>query len=171
MKNRLTIALTCFALLLALAPALRAAQVGPEALIARARTVLNAPEPQREAITKALVDALDASLAIVPKTDTAEEFKSRVTAVRKMFEDGALFEDKARQYLGLAYKLVSGGKIWEIPAELKTADGVKKGVEKATELCGQLLDSALAERKAGRNDEACRDLISFVILVITPIEA
>ena len=171
MKNRLTIALTCFALLLSLGPALRAAQTDPEALIARARTVLNAPETQRQAITKALVDALDASLAIMPKTDHAEEFNSRVATVKKMFEDGALFEDKARQYLGLAYKLVSGNTAWAIPAELKAADGVKKGVEKATELCGKLLDSALAERKAGRNVEACRDLISFVILVITPIEA
>ncbi|HSA94872.1 MAG TPA: hypothetical protein VLJ16_02390, partial [Acidobacteriota bacterium] len=129
------------------------------------------PEGSREAITKALIDALDASLAIVPRTDYAEEFKSRVAAVRKMFEAGALFEDKARQYLGLAYKLVSGGKIWEVPAEFKATDGVKKGIEKATELCGKLLDSALAERKAGRNVEACRDLLSFVILVITPIEA
>ena len=171
MKNRPTFVLACFALLLAIGPALRGAQAGPEALIARARAVLETPEPPREAITKALVDALDAALLIVPKTDYAEEFKSRLTAVRKMFETGALFEDKARQYRGLAYKRVAAGKTWEIPAELKAADSAKKGVEKAVELCAKLLDSALAERKAGRNDAACRDLVSFVILIITPIEA
>ena len=171
MKNRPTFILACFALLLAIGPALRGAQAGPEALIARARAVLKTPEPPREAITKALVDALDAALLILPKTDYAEEFKFRVTAVRKMFEAGALFEDKVRQYLGLAYKLVSGGKTWEIPAELKAADSTKKGIEKAVDLCAKLLDSALAERNAGRNEAACRDLVSFVILVITPIEA
>jgi hypothetical protein len=174
MKDRPKIVPACSLLLLLFSvfnPALWGGQTGPEALIAGARTILNAPEPQREAMTKALIDALGASLAILPETDYAEEYKSRIGTVKKMFGDGALFEAKARQYLGLAYKLVSGGKTWEIPAELRATVGVKKGVEKATELCGKLLDSARAEHKAGRNEEACRDLLSFVLLVITPIEA
>ena len=153
------------------APAFQASQTAPEALIENARALLKAPELPREAVTRALADALSATLLILPKTDYADEFKSRIGTVRKMFEDGALFEDKARQYLGLAYKLVSGGKTWEVPAELKAADGTNKGIEKAVELCGKLLDSALADRKAGRNVEACRALLDFVILIITPIEA
>ena len=152
-------------------PAFQASQAAPEALIENARALLKAPELPREAVTRALADALSAALLILPKTDYANEFKSRIGTVRKMFEDGALFEDKARQYLGLAYKLVSGGKTWEVPAELKAADGTNKGIEKAVELCGKLLDSALADRKAGRNVEACRALLDFVILIITPIEA
>lgn len=171
MKNRLTVVLAGFFVLVALGPALRAAQDGPEALIKSARAVLEAPEHSCEGITRALVDAMDAALEILPETDYSDEFKSRVGTVRTMFQAGALFEGKARQYLGLAYKLVSGGKTWEVPAELKSAETAKIGVEKAVEICRKLLDSALADRKAGRNVEACRALLDFVILVITPIEA
>ena len=173
MKCRSTIALIAVLALVVIptAPALRGAQAAPEALIENARALLKAPGLPREAVTRALADALSASLLILPKTDYADEFKSRVGTVRRMFDDGALFEDKARQYLGLAYKLVSGGKRWEVPAELKAADTAKKGVEKATEIGAKLLDSALADHKAGRGVEACRALLDFVILVITPIEA
>lgn len=156
---------------LSAAPALRGAQSSPEALIENARTVLKAPELPREAVTRALADALSASLLILPKKDYADEFRSRVATVREMFEVGALFEDKARQYLGLAYKLVSGGKAWEVPAELKSAYREADIMAQANKICGALLDSSLAEHKAGRDEAAVRDLISFVIFVITPIEA
>jgi len=140
-------------------------------MIESARKVLSTPQPATEAITKALVEALSASLLILPKTDYAEEYKSRIESVRKMVKEGAMLSPKAYEDLGIAYKLVSGGKPWEIPAELKAPGSGKKGIEKAVEICGRLLDAALAERKAGRNEEAVRDLLSFVILVVTPVEA
>jgi hypothetical protein len=87
-----------------------------------------------------------------------------------MVKQGAMLSKEAYQDLGTAYKLVSGGKAREIPAELKAAASERKGIDKATEICGKLLDAALAERSAGWNEEAVRDLLSFVILVITPIE-
>ena len=170
MKRYLTIALFASAAVMAAAPALRSSQDKPEALIESARLVLGTPQPATEAITKALVDALSASLLILPKTDYAEECKSRIEGVRKMVKEGAMLSKEAYQDLGTAYKLVSGGKAWEIPAELKEPGSGKKGIEKATEICGKMLDAALAERKAGRNEEAVRDLLSFVILVVTPIE-
>lgn len=173
MRYRSTIALIAAVTLVTIfaAPSLRGSQATPEALIENARILLKAPELPREAVTRALADALSATLLILPKTDYADEFKSRIGTVRRIFEDGDLFEDKARQYLGLAYKLVAGGKTWEVPAELKAADGTNKGIEKALEICGKLLDAAQAARKAGRNVEACRALLDFVILIVTPIEA
>jgi hypothetical protein len=171
MKRNLTIALVASAAVIVAAPALRGSQAEPEAMIESARQALSTPQPATEAISKALVDALSASLLILPKTDTAEEYRSRIEGVRKMVKEGAMLSDKAYQDLGMAYKLVSGGKAWEIPAELKASGSGTKGIEKAVEICGRLLDAALAERKAGRNEEAVRDLLSFVILVVTPMEA
>ena len=84
---------------------------------------------------------------------------------------GELFSEKAHQYLGLAYKPVSGGKAWKIPEELKAPGEGTKGIERATKICAKLLDSALAEHKAGRNEESVRDLLGLVILVVTPIDA
>ncbi len=173
MEHRSKFALIAFLAVVTIsaAPSLRGSQVAPETLIASARTTVLTPHLSRDEITRALVQALDASLLILPAIDDAAEFKTRVGSVRKLFEDKAILEDKARRDLGLAYRLVSGGKDWEIPAELKTAGSSRGSIEKATELCAQLLDSALAEQKAGRNAEACRALLGFVLLVITPIEA
>ena len=108
---------------------------------------------------------------ILPKTDYADEFRSRIAWVRDSLKEGILFSDKARQYLGLAYQLVAGGSLWQVPEELKAADPAKKGIERATEICVELLDSALAEHKAGNDEKAVRHLIAFVLLVVTPIEA
>lgn len=171
MKKLSTIALIAFTFLLVSVPALSAEENEPEALIARARAVVLTPDPGRDAITKALVDVLDASLLILPKTTYASEFKSRVDAVRIMFAEGAIFEDKARQYLGLAYKLVSGGNAWKIPEELTASGPGSKSIEQATKICAKLLDSALAAHKAGRSEESVRDLLGMVILVVTPIDA
>ncbi|MBM3295689.1 MAG: hypothetical protein FJY82_14390 [Candidatus Aminicenantes bacterium] len=170
MKNRLTIALLGLAFLMAAIPAFGAAEEGAEALIGRVRAVLQADHPQREDFTKALVAALDASLLILPETDYAEEFRARIGTVREMFKDETLFSDKGRQYLGFAYRMVSGGQPWRVPEELKTLEP-NKGIEKSKEICARLIDEALAEWKAGRNEQAVSRLIDFVLLVVTPIEA
>jgi len=171
MKNHQMIAVAGLAFLMTAVPVLRGSQTDPEALIIRARAVVLIPGPPDGAITKALVDALDASLLIMPKTDYAEELRSRIESVKKMFSEGAMLSKKGYQELALAYKLTTDGRAWQIPAELKASGPGKKGIEKAVEICAGLLDSALAEHKAGRNEQAVSDLLDFVILVVTPIEA
>ena len=79
-------------------------------MIVHARTVVLTPDGSRDAIHKALVEVLDASLMILPKTDYADEFRSRIERRQGHDRGGELFSDKAYQYLGLAYKLVAGGQ-------------------------------------------------------------
>lgn len=170
MTNRTLILLLVLGFVLAGAAVLYGQTDTPETMIGRARAAVLTPDGSRDAILEALIGVLDASLMILPDTDNAGEFRSRIEWVRGSYKEGALFSDKARQYLGLSYKLVSGGKAWQIPAELKDPGPTAKGIERATEICVKLLDSALAERKAGRNEGAVRRLLEFVLLVITPIK-
>lgn len=171
MKQHLMIALIGIALLLAAVPALRGEEAGPEALIARARAVVLSPHFSREAINGALLDVLDASLLILPRTDRTKECRSRIEEAKKPIVQGELFSEKAYGDLGLAYKSVSGGTAWKIPEELTAAGAGSKGIEQATKICANLLDSALAAHKAGRSEESVRDLLGMVILIVTPIEA
>ena len=171
MNNRQTVTLVGLGLFLAAIPVLAVPEDAAEAMIGRARNVLMTPDAGREAISGALVEVLEASLLILPQADYAEEFRSRLGTVKKMFKDGALLEEKTRQYLGFAYKMVSGGKSWEVPAKLKSAYREVDIMERGKRIGAGLLDSALAARRAGRNEAAVRDLISFVIFVITPVEA
>jgi hypothetical protein len=171
MKKRTLSALAVLGLLLPAVIAAQSRETGPEAMILRARTVVLTPDFPDDAIKKALIEVLDASLLILPESDYSKEFGSRIGTVKKMSEEGGLLSDKARQYLGLAYKLASGGKAWQMPEELKSPYREKDIMEQAKKVCLKLLDSALAERKAGRNEEAVRRLLEFVIMVVTPIEA
>jgi len=171
MNKRTLSSLVVLGLLIPAGAAAQSQEKGPEAMILSARSVVLTPQFSQEAITKALIEVLDASLLILPDTDYSKEFGSRIAAVKMMFGEGALFTDKGRQYLGLAYKLASGGKAWQTPEELKGAYREKDIMEQAKTACLKLLDSALAERKAGRDEEAVRHLIGFVILVVTPVEA
>jgi len=168
--------LTVFALigiaaLFAAVPAPLAAADDFETTVGRVRSVFGKPHYSREDVTRALGQALDASLMVLPASDRAAEVRSRIETVRKMFAEGALFEDKIRQYLGLAYKSISGGQAWEIPAELKSAYREADIMARAKKICEALLDSSLAEHKAGRDEAAVRDILSFVIFVVTPVEA
>jgi hypothetical protein len=171
MKNLPLIVAIAAALLIAAVPVVGGQENGPEALIGRARAVSLSPHFSRDEITQALIGVLDASLLVLPETSYAAEFKSRVGTVRKMLADGALFEDKIRQYLGLAYKLVTGGQAWAVPQELESAYREAEFMERAKKICVALLDGALADLKAGRREQAVRQLISYVIFVVTPVEA
>jgi hypothetical protein len=171
MKNWTMIILITLGLLVSTAPALRGSQKDAESMIRHAASVIMTPDFSRDAILDALVEVLDASLLILPRTDYAEEFESRIEGARKTFVDRLLFSDKAHQYLGLAYRLVTGGKSWQIPEELASPYRGKDSLEQAKKVCQKLLDSALAERQAGRNEESVRYLLEFVLMVITPVQA
>lgn len=171
MKKHVSVAFIAAAALLAGAPVLKVQEAGPEALIGRARAVTLSPHFSREEITQALVGVLDATLLVLPPTSYAAEFKGRVETVRKMLADGGLLEDKIRQYLGLAYKLASGGQAWAVPAELSSAYREADIMDRAKKICVALLDGALAAIEAGRREEAVRGLVGFVLFVVTPVEA
>ncbi|NLH78058.1 MAG: hypothetical protein GX465_13575 [Acidobacteria bacterium] len=171
MKRTVIVALIAVAVLLAGAPVLKAQEAGPEALIGRARAVTLSPHFSREEITQALVGVLDAALLVLPATSYEAEFRGRIETVRKMFDEGGLLEDKIRQYLGLAYKLASGGQAWTVPAELASAYREADIIDRAKKICVALLDRALAGIEAGRREEAVRDLVAFVLFVVTPVEA
>jgi hypothetical protein len=171
MKHLAIIIVSAAALLIAAGPAIEAQENSPEALIGRARAVSLSPHFSRDEIIQALIGVLDASLLVLPETSYAVEFKERIGTVRKMFAEGGLLEDKIRQYLGLAYKMAAGGQAWAVPEELKSTYREAEIMDGAKKICVALLDGALADLKAGRREQAVRQLVSFVIFVVTPVEA
>jgi len=169
MKNRSMIAIIAVALLAA--PYLVSSDEKPEDMINHAYAVIMTPSSPTDAIMLALNEILDASLLILPQTDYAEEYRSRIEGAKKMFTERSLFNDKSHQYLGLAYRLVTGGKVWQVPEELTSVYREKDIMALAKKACQKLIDSARAELKAGRDEQAVRYLLEFVLMVITPIEA
>lgn len=171
MKIHRSIAFVVLALLVAATPFLRSADTKAEDMINHAYSVIMTPSSPTDAIMLALSEILDASLLILPKTDYSEEYRTRVEVAKKTFADRSLFNDKSHQYLGLAYKLVTGGQAWKVPEELTSAYREKDIMAQAKKICQRSIDSALAELRAGRNERSIRHLLEFVLMVITPIEA
>lgn len=171
MKTCQTPVLVALMCLVLAPPLLRGSSAAPETLINHARSVILGREASRDAMLNALVDILDATLLVLPETNYAGEFRSRIDTVKKLLKDGALFSDKVHQYLGLAYRLVTGGKTWRLPQELKGPYREADMMEQARKVGGTLIDSALAERRAGRNEQCVRYLLEVVLMVITPVEA
>lgn len=170
MKVRHQAIFLILAILVAAAPLAKAAQAGLETTVRNARAVLTAPHFSRDEITKTLVGALEASIPLLPKTAEAADSASRLTSIATVMKSGGLFSDKNREDIGLVYKRITG-QAWRVPKEILDASRPKAGIEMATQLCLKLVDSAAAEWKAGRSDKAAADLLSFVLLVITPMEA
>jgi hypothetical protein len=172
MKKNLLIALTALGILFSVSPFLRGSDTDAEATVTRIRASILDPNFKPDGIEKSLVEILDVSLAILPQKEYATEFKSKIEWVKNSFAEKHLFSDKIRQYLGIAYQLVSNGAAWQLPEELeKPYTGEKPAIEQATKVCGRYLESALAEMKAGNSEKAVRHLVGFVIMVVTPVEA
>jgi hypothetical protein len=176
MKLLRSIALVALAFLTALSPFVSATplpsgQKDPAALIRAAAQTTGAPHFTREEITAALAGSLEAALIILPQTGAAAEAAPLLRGVHKALKEGVLFEDQIRKDLASAYKTLSGGADWGIPKELTDASEAKKGIEAAKKIGLGLLDSALTEWKAGHAVPAAQRLVSFVLLVVTPVQA
>lgn len=171
MKKQLTIALIVLGLLVSTAPVLPGSEKDAASMVSHAFSVIMDPSASRGIIKTALVEILDASLLILPKTDYSEEYRFRIEVAKKQFYEKSIFNDKGHQYLSFAYRLVTGGKKWQFPEELAAPYREKDIMEQAKKVAQRLIDSALAERKAGRNEQSVRYLLEFVLMVIMPVQA
>jgi len=171
MKTRITIVLITLGILLSAIPVLRCSETEAGAMVSHAYSVIMTPNTSTDAIMKALMEILDASVLILPKTDYSDEYRSRIEVAKKTFVERSMLNEKARQYVGLAYRLVNGGKVWQMPEEMTSAYREKDIMAQAGKISQKLVDSALSELKAGRNEQSVRYLLEFVLMVITPIQA
>ena len=139
-------------------------------MIAHANSVILDRSSSSSATKSALIEILDATLLILPKTESTAECRSRIEGARREFDEKSLFTDKGHQYLSLAYRLVTNGKQWQIPEELSGAYRAKDIMAQAQAVGKKLIDSALGELKAGHSQESVRYLLEYVLMVITPVE-
>lgn len=167
MRKISIITLAALGLLAAGIPALGSSGEDPEGMITRAVSVIMNRSGDSKA---ALVEILDASLLILPKTDYAGDFRSSIESAKKESRETSLFSDRSYKDLALAYRLVAAGEEFKFPDVVLKAGGEKAGIEKAVVYCQAAIDSALSELRVGRRECAVRHLLEFVLMVITPIQ-
>lgn len=169
MKERLNVLLTIsLALLLFCQTNSLADTQDIEKKILAVKDILFKQASSKEDIKPALFQLLDIAIAIMPKSEYSNEFVRKIK-VAKSELDEHFFNEKGRQYLSLAYRIVNSGKRYQFPEELETFKVEAEFMAKAKKVVEGLFDSAITNYKSGNNEHAVKSLLEVVIMIVTPI--
>ncbi len=129
-----------------------------------------AAAPGQDKLLDSLFQLLDVAALITTAAAYKEDIQYRIDVAKELFKDDSLFNDKARQYLSFAYRMMTDGKKYEKPAELDVFVTPQEGQEKAMKYAKGLVDRALAELEGGNPGKTAILLLELVLMIITPVE-
>jgi len=120
-------------------------------------------------VLKSILELLDITAALTPESQYKTDIQYRIDVAKDLFQKESMFNEKARQYLLLAYRQMTNGKKYESPKELDEFITPAEHQEKGRKYGQKLVESALAEIDAGKPGEAARLLLELVLMIVTPI--
>jgi hypothetical protein len=120
-------------------------------------------------ILKSILELLDITADLTPDSQYKKDILYRINVAKDLFQKESMFNEKARQYLSLAYRQMTNGKKYERPKELDEFVTPAEAQEKSRKYGRGLVDSALAAIDAGKPGEAARLLLELVLMIVTPI--
>lgn len=132
---------------------------------------LNSADPSitKARILSALVELLDVAASLTHESQYDTEIKYRIDVAKDLFQKESIFDDKARQYLSFAYRMLTNGKKYERPKELDEFVTPGEAQEKARKYASELVDEALASLEDGNELETAKLLLELVLMIVTPI--
>ena len=121
-----------------------------------------------ETIVDSLLELMDLSAAITPDNQYKEEIVSRIGVAKDLIKDGSIFDDKARQYLSFAYRMMTDGRKYQMPQELDEFVTAAELQEKTLRYVERLVTQSLQSLEDGERQNTARLLLEIVLLTITP---
>jgi hypothetical protein len=121
-----------------------------------------------EIIVDSLLELMDLSAAITPDNQYKEEIVSRIGVAKDLIKDGSIFDDKARQYLSFAYRMMTNGKKFEMPKDLEEFVTPAELQEKSLKYMKSLAARCLQSYEDGDKQETAKLLLEIVLATITP---
>ena len=125
--------------------------------------------PTKDKILDSLFQLLDVAASITTASEYKEDIKYRVDVAKELFKDDSLFNEKARQYLSFAYRMMTNGQKYQKPEELDVFVTPAEAQEKAMKYAKKLVEKALSELEDGNPGETAKILLELVLMVVTPI--
>jgi len=120
-----------------------------------------------------LVDSLNELLDVVVTLTSASQYRDEIShhvnVAKGLIKNQSLFNDKARQYLSLAYRMVTNGKNYQNPKELDEFVTPAEAQQKAMRYAKELIEKSLFELESGYAENAAKYLLELVIMVVTPV--
>ncbi|NIM90202.1 MAG: hypothetical protein GTO17_04560 [Candidatus Aminicenantes bacterium] len=121
-----------------------------------------------------MVDSLSRLLDITASITTAYEYKDeikyRIDVAKNLLKEDSLFNEKARQYLSFAYRMMTNGQKYQKPEELDVFVTPAEAQEKAMKYAKNLVEKALSDLEEDNPGETAKLLLELVLMVVTPIE-
>lgn len=124
--------------------------------------------PNLEDFERSIRDLMDLAAAITPENQYKAEIQSRLAVARDRVRDYSLFDAKARQYVSFAYRMMTNGRRYEIPAELSQFVTPAELQEKTLRHIDSLVTRSVQSVEAGHSQDAARILLEIVLLTMTP---
>ena len=124
--------------------------------------------PTMEAIVGAILELLDVSGAVTPDNQYKAEIQDRIAVAKDRIRDLSIFDDKARQYLSFAYRMMTDGRKYEMPEELDQFVTPAELQEKTLQYMERQVTQSLQALEGGNRRETARLLLEIVLMTITP---
>ncbi len=140
-------------------------------IIEASQTFLGPPDPSmtQEKTANALNELLDIAASINPEFEHKDEIKYRIDVAKDLLKNDSIFNDKARQYLSFAYRMMTNGKKYEKPEELDEFITPAEAEEKARKYAKKLVDEAIIHLEEGNVGKTAKLLLELVLMIVTPI--
>jgi hypothetical protein len=134
-------------------------------------TLVGPPDPSmtQEKIVSVLVELLDLAAVLTPENQYKQEIKSRIDIAKDLITKKSVFNDKARQYLSFAYRMMTDGKKFEPPKELEEFVTPAELQGKVQRYMKDLVARSIQALDAGRPGETARLLLEMVLMTLTPV--
>ena len=120
-------------------------------------------------IREALLRLMDIAVTLSQESKYGPDIKNRVDIAKDLFEKDSIFNDKGRQYLSFAYRMMTEGKKYEKPQDLDEFVTPAEAQEKARKYGQRLVDDALAALDQGKRGEAAKRILELVLMIVTPV--
>ncbi len=172
MAKRIGTLLVVTALLLALPSGIMFGSKDTKARIEGAAGVFLGPaDPSitKAKILNALLELLDITASLTPESQYKADIKYRIDVAKDLFQKESMFDEKARQYLSFAYRMMTNGKKYERPKELDEFVTPAEAQEKSQKYAKKLMEEALANLEEGNEGETAKLLLELVLMIVTPI--
>lgn len=141
----------------------------PKARIIEASDALFGTSQTKGTLVGSLVQLLDVVITLTSDSQYKEEIARHVEIAKDLIKNTSLFNDKARQYLSFAYRMVTDGQKYQKPEELDEFVTPAEAQEKALEYAKKLIAKSLSELESGHKQKAAKPLLELVLMVITPV--
>ncbi len=141
-------------------------------ILKAAAPLVGPPDPgmNQAMVVARLAELLDLAVELTPEGQYKPEIKHRIGVAKELITTTSIFNEKARQYLSLAHRLMTGGRKFEPPKELDEFVTIAEFQAKTQKYMKGLVDKSVQELEAGRPGETARILVEVVLMVMTPIK-